>query len=209
MESSRHPQSPEEDVADKNRIERQSLRALHTLCSLGDASFALHLERTADLARSLAEAAGLDKRTAERVWFGGLVHDIGKAGIDPMVLGKTDPLDHGETEMVRGHTAFGQGVLARVDSDLYRTAAEVALSHHERWDGGGYPEGLAGEDIPLSARIVAIADVFDCITSGRPYSPARSFAEAEEELRLNAGSQFDPHLVELFLSKVLPHVPAD
>lgn len=187
-------------------VERTSLLALYKVISLEDEQFRFHMDRTADLSLELAIAKGLAPAKQERVWFSGLLHDIGKMGVDRRILSKTGHLAPGEIEDVRNHTRIGHEILGAVRGGIYGIAAEVALRHHERWDGKGYPDGIPGREIPLEARIVAVADVFDCITAGRPYREARSPGEASEELHRFAGTQFDPELVELFLSEVLPNV---
>ena len=131
-------------------------------------------------------------------------------GIAREILAKPGELDGQQTREVRTHTVLGHRLLGGVDHELFRLCAEVALFHHERWDGKGYPEGIGGERIPLSVRIVTIADVYDCMTAGRPYRGPRSPVEALAELESHAGTQFDPELVPLFLSlKKKPDGSAD
>jgi putative two-component system response regulator len=200
---------PLPEGAGPDRMERDSLHALRELACLDDPALAAHLRSTARLSLALARAAGVDDGTAERVWYGASLHDIGKIGVAHSILAKVEELDEMEIEEVRNHTVLGHGILSRVDGPLYRVAARIALSHHERWDGHGYPHGIAGADIPLEVRIVTIADVYDCVTAGRPYRPPIGREEAAAELREHAGTQFDPELVPLFLREVLPDGPAD
>ncbi len=183
-------------------IERQSIaRIRFTACySLPDLD--KHLNSTAQLALEMAEALGLSSREKENVWFAGSVHDVGKIGINQAILRKTGSLTDPEIAEVRNHTLLGHNIFSGVDGDIYRACADVALSHHERWDGGGYPHGIGGDRISLASRIVSIADVYDCITAGRPYQHAQTSREAITELRDCAGTQFDPELVKLFASKV-------
>jgi putative two-component system response regulator len=130
------------------------------------------------------------------------MHDVGKIGIPDAVLQKPGPLDEREWEIMRRHPAIGAEILGGHQSGLLSIACRIAQAHHEKWDGSGYPEGLAGEDIPLEARIVAIADVFDALTSVRPYKAAWPVEKAAEHLRTQAGKHFDPRLVELFLAQL-------
>lgn len=200
---------PSDSLGPAGLLERQSLQALRSLACLGDDEFCRHLGNTARLSLVLATAAGLDRADREKVWYAASLHDIGKIGVDRSILSKSGLLESSEVEEVRTHTILGHGILSAVEGELFQSAARVALSHHERWDGRGYPHGLSGEGIPFEARLVAIADVYDCVTSGRPYSPARTPAEAADELERHAGTQFDPELVALFLEKALADAPAD
>jgi putative two-component system response regulator len=133
------------------------------------------------------------------------MHDIGKIGIPDRILQKRGPLDDAEWKLMREHTAIGASILGRHDNALLDTARMVALTHHERWDGAGYPLGLKGEAIPLAGRIVAIADVFDALTSERPYKGEWPVDQAVAYLREHAGAHFDPALTEKFIG-VLPQV---
>lgn len=191
------------------QLERGSLLALHRTASLGDEEFRNHLSNTANLSLQIAVAKGMSRERQEQVWFAGLLHDVGKMGVNRQILLKAGTLTPDEIEEVRIHTTIGHEILSLPKSPIYKVAAEVALHHHEQWDGRGYPDSLAEEGISLESRIVAIADVFDCITVGRPYCPARPQRDAAAELERFAGTQFDPGLIRLFLKDVLPNVPAD
>jgi putative two-component system response regulator len=129
------------------------------------------------------------------------MHDIGKIAVPDSILLKPGPLTHEERREMERHAERGQKILESSTSDVVRLAAEIAVSHHERWDGTGYPRGLKGRAIPIGGRIVAVVDVFDALTSERPYKKAWSLAEAQDFLRSNAGSHFDPACVEAFLSR--------
>jgi two-component system cell cycle response regulator len=163
-------------------------------------------ERNPDLGDHLADVAALAVATARRLALGedeiGLVrhaaelHDVGKVAIPDAILSKPGPLDEGEWDFVRRHTVIGERIIAAAPA--LAAVARVVRSSHERWDGGGYPDGLRGEDIPLCARIVAVADAFDAMTSKRPYSPGVEPAAALHELRRCSGSQFDPVVVQAF-----------
>lgn len=154
-----------------------------------------HSTRVADMAYQLGEAAGLQGEELEDLHLAAHLHDIGKIGIPDGILNKTGPLSPGEFETLRQHPAIGYRILAR--SSQLKTLAEIVLHHHERWDGRGYPDGLRGEAIPLSSRIIAVCDAIDAMTSARPYRKAMSAAECRREMRRNRGTQFDPYLLGL------------
>jgi putative two-component system response regulator len=135
------------------------------------------------------------------------VDDIGKIGIADSVLLKPGKLTPDEFAIMQRHTSIGADILAGGESEVLRLAATVALTHHEKWDGSGYPKGLAGEQIPLVGRIVAICDVFDALTSARPYKTAWSEEDALEFIRQQAGKHFDPELVLAFL-RIMPEIRA-
>ncbi len=161
----------------------------------------LHVIRMSHYAQVLARAAGYSERQAENLLHAAPMHDIGKIGIPDAILQKPGKLDADEWNIMQQHAEIGALILGQEDtSDLMITAREIALSHHEKWDGSGYPSGLAGEEIPVSARIVAIADVFDALTSVRPYKKAWSEEAAIDLIKEEAGKHFDPKLVELFLT---------
>jgi len=157
-----------------------------------------HNERVSALAVMLAEEAGLSLKEIEQVRMGGILHDIGKIGIPDNVLNKRGPLCDNEFEMIRSHPRQGERILLPLRS--LKEVGDIVLYHHERYDGRGYPDGLAGEDIPLHARIVSIADSFDAMTTDRPYRKALTNQQALKELSQGAGSMWDPQLVELFIN---------
>ncbi|HSX69469.1 MAG TPA: HD domain-containing phosphohydrolase, partial [Pseudomonas sp.] len=130
------------------------------------------------------------------------MHDVGKIGIPDAILQKNGKLDEAEWAVMRQHAQIGAEIIGEHDSGLLKTARIIALTHHEKWDGSGYPNGLKGEEIPLAGRIVAIADVFDALTSVRPYKPAWSLDDALDLLRRESGRHFDPELVELFIGQL-------
>jgi putative two-component system response regulator len=136
---------------------------------------------------------------AEMLRHASAMHDVGKIGIPDRVLLKPGRLDEAEWEIMRTHPKIGAEILAGSRWPVVQMGETIALAHHERWDGSGYPAGLAGEDIPLVARIVAICDVFDALLSERPYKQPWPVADALAEIRSQAGRHFDPRLVELFL----------
>ena len=156
-----------------------------------------HLDRTQRYGLALAER--VDPKLVERpeVAYGFFLHDIGKVGIPESVLCKPGPLTDDEWDIMRTHPGIGAQIVEPIR--FLEGAVEIVRTHHERWDGRGYPIGLRGEQIPLAARVFAIADSFDAMTSDRPYRAAMSFGEAFEEIRLGSGTQFDPDIVEVFL----------
>jgi putative nucleotidyltransferase with HDIG domain len=157
-----------------------------------------HTQRVAQLAARLAARLGVDTGAVELVRTAAPLHDVGKIAIPDTILLKPGRLTQEEFEVVKSHAVVGARVLAEADSDLLRTAEQIARSHHERWDGTGYPDGLSGDRIPLAARVVHVADVFDILSHERPHKEAWSTGEAAAEIRRGAGTQFDPQVVHAF-----------
>ena len=157
-----------------------------------------HTRRVAEMAQALGEQAGLDADELRNLKFGALLHDIGKIGIPDSILLKPGKLTEGEFEVMRSHTTLGYAMLK--DIPFLEDAVDVVLYHHERWDGGGYPYGLKGEEIPFAARLFAIADVWDALRSDRPYREAWSEEKTRQYIHEQAGLHFDPELVKLYLS---------
>lgn len=164
-----------------------------------------HINRIARYSEEIAKAAGVCATECEMIRRASPLHDIGKIGIPDSILLKNDSLTEDEWSIMKSHAVIGAAMLAGGETPLIRMAEAIALTHHERWDGSGYPNGLSGEKIPLSGRIVAIADAFDALTSDRPYKEAWTFDEAVKEIEASAHTHFDPHLVEVFLS-ILPTI---
>ncbi len=156
-----------------------------------------HVHRVADLSCALGRTMGLPEADIEALALVGVLHDVGKVHIDPAILAKPGPLDELERDHMRRHPELGY---AMINERFDRRVSEAILYHHERYDGGGYPSGLAGLDIPLLSRVVLVADAFDAITNHRSYQPALSVEFAIQEITSNAGTQFDPSVVEAFLS---------
>ncbi|HVL89248.1 MAG TPA: HD domain-containing phosphohydrolase [Actinomycetota bacterium] len=156
-----------------------------------------HLERSFKYAKALARRIDPALAGDPAVQHGFLLHDIGKVGIPERILGKPGPLTGEEFEVMKTHPMIGSRIVEPVRA--LRAAADVIEGHHERWDGGGYPRGRKGEEIPLAARIFSIADSFDAMTSDRPYRKALTLEHALDEVRAGAGTQFDPDCVRAFL----------
>ncbi len=159
-----------------------------------------HTVRVARYSKMIAEELGLPAERCRSIYLAAPLHDVGKVAIPDHILLKPGSLDPDEITLMRGHTVTGERILGDGSCDLIRLAAEIAGHHHERWDGTGYPRRIAGTAIPLSARIVAVADVFDALTTERPYKRALPVAEALGVLRAERGRHFDPDCVEAFLS---------
>ncbi len=157
-----------------------------------------HVIRMSHFAERIALAYGLDADEARLYLYATPMHDVGKIGIRDTILLKPGRLDEEELKEMRTHCEIGEKILGERDSLLLETASICAKTHHERWDGKGYPAGLAGEDIPLVGRIAAVADVFDALTSKRPYKEAWPIAKAAGEIQNSSGTQFDPAVVEAF-----------
>lgn len=159
-----------------------------------------HSERMANYAVATARELGLSMGKAEVIRYATILHDIGKIGVNDRVLGKRDGLTPKEWAKIKAHPGIGKDILVQITS--LKGASQLVYYHHERYDGKGYPEKLKGKDIPIGARIIAVVDIYDAMTSKRPYRPASSAKEAIDELRRKAGTQFDSKVVEAFL-KVL------
>lgn len=161
-----------------------------------------HLNRMSHYSKLLASSAGIGDHAASVLFHAAPLHDVGKLGITDLILHKPGRLTVEEFEVMKGHCRLGAELLDGDGSDLLRVARSVALTHHERWDGSGYPRGLAGSDIPLAGRIAAICDVFDALTEERPYKLAWTFGQAADEIKRQRGIHFDPDLVDLFLGNL-------
>jgi HD-GYP domain-containing protein (c-di-GMP phosphodiesterase class II) len=172
----------------------EALASLVEVMELRDPYTAGHSRRVAALSRTLATRLGLAEEEADVIEHAGRVHDIGKAGIDQGVLTKPGKLTDAEWDQMRSHPDLGANVVSRFAA--YRHGAKIVRHHHESWDGSGYPDGLAGEQIPLGSRIIAVADTFDALTSSRSYREALGIGEAITVLESGAGQQWDPRVVE-------------
>lgn len=160
-----------------------------------------HVSRVARISQIIAEGLGLAPHRCRTIYLAAPLHDIGKIGIADAILSKPGKLTPEELAAMREHVAIGARILENGDSDLIRTAELIAQSHHEKWDGTGYPDRLSGTDIPIEARIVALADVFDALCSERPYKKAWPLAKAYAEILNCAGTHFDPACVQAFRTR--------
>jgi PAS domain S-box-containing protein/putative nucleotidyltransferase with HDIG domain len=156
-----------------------------------------HTQRVTQTAMMLGEQVGLSDKELQYMRWGGLLHDIGKMAVPDKILLKPDALTPEETEIMKQHTIYALQMLSPIQ--YLKPALDIPYCHHERWDGSGYPRGLKGEEIPLAARIFAVADVYDALSSDRPYRPKWAEADVLEYIRQNAGSYFDPQIVDVFL----------
>ncbi|MGB0781594.1 MAG: HD-GYP domain-containing protein [Marinomonas sp.] len=173
---------------------------LGEVSQLNDTDTGVHMWRMADYCAALAKEIGWDDAKVELLKLAAPLHDTGKVGIPHAILKSPNKLTEDEWEIMRQHTVIGHQILIKSEAPLFKLAAEVALAHHEKWDGSGYPYGLSGKDIPESARIVSIADVFDALTMERAYKRNWSIEEAFDYIRQSSNAHFDPELVERFLS---------
>lgn len=158
-----------------------------------------HAKRVGEMAAQIGAQLGMEADEVETLRLAATLHDLGKIGVSDSILLKPGKLTEEEFETIKTHTVIGAEVLAGSACRFLKTAETIARSHHERWDGRGYPDGLAGEAIPLEGRIVAVADVYDALTSERPYKVTMSHEAAVEEISRSAGSHFDPAVVQAFL----------
>ncbi|MFD2165224.1 HD-GYP domain-containing protein [Thalassotalea euphylliae] len=186
-------------TAEIDKTRHEIIKRLGRAAEYKDNETGMHVIRMSYYSRFLAEKIGVDDEWAELLFNAAPMHDIGKIGIPDRVLLKPGKLDEEEWDIMQKHVEYGADILGCDDSELLRLAREVALGHHEKWNGKGYPKGLKGEEIPLSARIVAIADVFDALTSERPYKKAWPLEKVVKLLKEEAGQHFDPALVPEFL----------
>jgi two-component system response regulator RpfG len=187
-------------TADIKAREKETLMRLARAGEHKDFDTAMHLQRMSLYSRAIAEALGFNEEDAEIIELASPLHDIGKIGIPDSILLKKGPLDADELIIMRKHPLIGYEILQDSPSKYLQKGGEIALSHHEKFDGSGYPYGLKGHDIPLSARIVAVADVFDALTSVRPYKEAWTIDKALEYISNESGKHFDPELVTIMLS---------
>lgn len=165
----------------------------------------LHVIRMSHYSRVIAEELNISEEWTELVFNAAPMHDIGKIGIADHILLKPGKLDTEEWQEMQRHCEYGAEILGNDGSDILSMAQRIALTHHEKWNGNGYPDGISGEDIPIESRIVAIADVFDALTSERPYKKSWPVEDAVNLIKEESGSHFDPKLVEIFLI-VLPKI---
>lgn len=164
-----------------------------------------HISRVAQISRLLAQDVGLDKKHCRMIYLAAPLHDVGKIGISDSVLHKPGRLTADEITEMRRHVEIGVGILEHGTSELLRIAETITGGHHEKWDGTGYPKGISGENIPIDARIVAVADVFEALCSERPYKKAWPVDDAYRYIVSESGRHFDPRCVEAF-NRQWPHI---
>lgn len=201
----------EQKVAERTEELKESqteiLRRLAKAGEFRDNDTGNHVTRVSHSCRALARAADINAHLTEMIYMASPLHDIGKIGVPDHILLKKGRLNDEEMVIMRQHVEFGVEMLGNHPAPVLQVACSIAQHHHEKWDGTGYPNALAGEAIPVEARIVAICDVFDALTSVRPYKVAWTVEKAIGFLQENAGSHFDPNLVNLFV-KILPEIQA-
>lgn len=177
------------------------IRQLGKAADYRDNETGLHVVRVGNYSKLLGLASGLHESRAERLMYASMMHDIGKIGVPDHILLKPAKLTDEEFEVIKSHPKIGAEIIGDHDAEVLQMAKDVALTHHEKWNGKGYPHGLSGSDIPLVGRIVAIVDVFDALTCIRPYKTAWPVEKALELIANEAGQHFDPELVRLFLDE--------
>lgn len=192
----------EERTADLNRATDIMIERLAMAGEMRDTDTGKHVLRVGRYARILADAYGLSPQISFLIEKAAPLHDLGKIGIPDSILLKPGKLTSKEQEIMKNHTNLGETLLSNHDSTLMTMAASIACSHHERWDGTGYPNQIAGESIPIEGRITAISDVFDALTTIRPYKQAWSLEQALDHIQQGSGKQFDPTLVQLFIENL-------
>jgi HD-GYP domain-containing protein (c-di-GMP phosphodiesterase class II) len=183
------------------KIQLEMIYRLAQAAQFRDSCTGLHITKMSHYCDILSQAAGLSEEERQLIFHATAMHDVGKLGIAESILHKPGRLTEQEFEIMKTHSIIGAKLLSGNDSPLLKMAKGIALTHHERWDGTGYPTGLCHEETPLPGRIAAICDVFDALTSQRPYKQAWNTDEAFSEVEKGKGSKFDPELVDLFLAR--------
>lgn len=176
--------------------------ALRRACEAHDPSIAKHLDRVSRYATELGRHMGLPTATLIELHYAAPLHDIGKIGLPLGILYKPGLLTSEEREIVKTHSLIGFGILEGSNWKVIQCAAQIALAHHECWDGSGYPQGLKGEKIPLAARIVSVADVYDALASQRAYKAAWSKDRILQEMKTGRGTKFDPEILDVFIKHI-------
>jgi HD-GYP domain-containing protein (c-di-GMP phosphodiesterase class II) len=194
-------------LTELNGAYRGTALVLAEVVDADDEYTGMHTRDVVELSVAVADHLKLDVHRRRNVEFGALLHDVGKVAIPKAILNKPGPLTDAEWDVMRTHTVAGQRMLDRVGGFM-REVGAIVRGSHERWDGGGYPDGLTGDEIPLEARIITACDAYNAMTTTRPYREAMDPASAAAELRRCSGSQFDPNVVEALLAVVGPAAPA-
>lgn len=202
LELKRYNERLEEKVRERtlelNEANMEAIYMLAVASEAKDADTGAHVRRIQHYTHILARQLGLSEAIAERLGYSAILHDVGKMVVPDHILKKPGPLDTGERQAMQLHCIAGERILSK--KPFFEIARQVARSHHENWDGSGYPDGLAAEAIPLAARIVHLADIYDALTSERVYKPSWTPAAATEHILKGGGTQFDPNVVEAFRS---------
>jgi putative two-component system response regulator len=186
-----------------DRVKTASLDTIYRLSMAAeykDENTGAHIKRISRYSAAVARRLGLDESMIEAILYASPMHDVGKIGIPDAILLKPAPLDPAEREIMDQHTVIGAKILADSESEFIRMGETIALSHHERWDGSGYPKGLKGLEIPIAARIVATTDAFDALISQRPYQEPVAVEQALDIIREGSGTHFDKEVVDAFLA---------
>jgi putative two-component system response regulator len=211
LENRAYQQHLEEMVAERTAdlrraidgIKLASFDTIHRLARAAeykDEGTGAHIKRMSQYSAAIARKMGLGDREVENILYAAPMHDVGKIGIPDRILLKPGRLNEDEWEIMKRHTVIGAEILRGSDAEFIQLAEVIALTHHEKWDGSGYPEGLRGVDIPLAGRIVANADVFDAVTSKRPYKEPFSLEKSFKIIKQGRGSHFDPDVVDAFFA---------
>ncbi len=205
-ELKRHRDHLEDLVRDRtSKLWRSQLEVVSRLARAAvcrDHKTGSHITRMSRYCAILGEAAGISKKANALLYHASPMHDVGKLGISDRILLKPGKLNSQEFELMKTHCHIGAELLSGHNSDLLKVAQAIALTHHEKWDGSGYPHGLGGKEIPLAGRIASVCDVFDALTSARPYKNAWPIEQAASELKRQKGHHFDPSLVEVFIENM-------
>ncbi len=189
-------------LRDLDKAHVETIHHLAAAAEYKDEDTADHIQRMSAYSAVIAQGLGLDRDEVELIRISSPMHDVGKIGIPDNILLKPGKLDPEEWEIIKTHTSIGGRILGAGASDYMNMGTIVALSHHEKWDGSGYPSGLSGEDIPLPGRICAVADVFDALVSKRPYKEAFPTEKALAIMRQGRGAHFDPQVLDVFLERI-------
>lgn len=191
--------------ASQQKLQESYLDTIYRLALVAeykDETTGMHIARISHYSAFLAERMGLPKKAVQNLLYASPMHDVGKVAIPDSVLLKPAKLTTDEFEIIKAHTIIGAKILADSRSEILNVAQRIALSHHEKWNGTGYPQGLSGEQIPLFSRIVALVDVFNALISRRPYKGPYPLEVACEMIKKERGEHFDPELVDLFLKHI-------
>ena len=190
----------------KNALDKLEKASLDTIFRLSvaaeykDEETGLHVKRMSLYAEALARQLGVDEHYARTIRYAAVMHDIGKIGIPDKILLKPGKLDNEEWEIMKNHSIIGAKILKDSDAEFIKVGEIIALNHHEKWDGSGYPNGLKGAEIPIEARITTICDVFDALLSKRPYKESFTIEKAEDIIKEGKGTHFDPEIVDAFFA---------